>query len=353
MAASSAVSVRSYVHLYREGIVPPRDPEYEQLPLLPEGGGIDLAALRKEKAALKAMRRHSPHTMRAYAAGFRAFTAWCRMAGKACLPCSDETLSLYVTWMLQTARYRVRTAEVYINAVLDAHRRAGAAIPASKDAFEICAAIRRQGKEHSLGKEAMTVKHLRKACQLIASKDRDSNRARRDLAVLLFGFASSLRRSELAALDLEDVKFRGPGMAVRIRRAKNDQEGEGRIVGIWAGERPMTDPVRALRRWIEFRGDWEGPLFTNISRLDVVKRERMGTARICDVVKAAVARAGLDPTGYGAHSLRSGAITAAADRGMSDRELMRLSGHRKASSISHYVKESEVFSGRNPLPGAL
>ena len=348
-------SVRSYVVSLRSDIplAPDPEPEYEQLPLLPDGGGVDLAALRRQREAIKFGRRLAAHTIRAYAVGFRTFSQWCRQAGKVALPCSDETLSLFATWMVTEGKYRVGTAKVYVNAVMEHHRMAGLAPPSSRDAVEICAAIRRQGKHHKLGKQALTLKDLRNACRILATKDGDTNRSRRDLALMLVGFATSLRRSELAGLDLEDIKFRGPGFVVHVRRAKNDQKGEGRYIGVWAGERALTDPVRALKRWLEFRGDWQGPLFTNISRLDVVQREKVGEARICEIVQKAVARAGLNPSGFGAHSLRSGAITASADRGRSDRELMRLSGHKKADSLKDYVKESQAFAGRNPLPGAL
>lgn len=349
----TSATVRSYVVSLRGDIPQTPEPEYEQLPLLPDGGGIDLAALRKQREAIRYGRRLAPETIRSYAIGFRCFNQWCRQAGKTPLPATDETLCLFATWMLTVSKYKVGTAVAYVNAVIEHHRMAGVDPPSARDAYEVCAAVKRRGGHHKLGKQALAVKDLRRACEIITRKDGDTNRARRDLAVMLVGFATSLRRSELVALELEDLKFRGPGFTVLVKRAKNDQQAEGRIVGVWAGERQLTDPVRALKRWLEFRGSWPGPLFTNISRLDVVLRQKMGGARVCDVVKNAVARAGLDPTGFGAHSLRSGAITASADRGRSDRELMRLSGHKKADSLRSYVKESEVFSGRNPLPGVL
>jgi integrase len=52
-------------------------------------------------------------------------------------------------------------------------------------------------------------------------------RGLRDRALLAFGFASALRRSELVALQVEDLTETAEGYRVTIRRSKTDQEGQG------------------------------------------------------------------------------------------------------------------------------
>src|SRR6266567_78780 len=44
----------------------------------------------------------------------------------------------------------------------------------------------------------------------------------RDRALLLVGFAGAFRRSELVALDLQDLEFSSEGLKVLIRRSKTD-----------------------------------------------------------------------------------------------------------------------------------
>jgi integrase len=52
--------------------------------------------------------------------------------------------------------------------------------------------------------------------------------AYRDRALLLLGFAAALRRSELVALDVEDLDFDpAKGVLLTIRRSKTDQEQAG------------------------------------------------------------------------------------------------------------------------------
>src|SRR5262245_46244788 len=52
----------------------------------------------------------------------------------------------------------------------------------------------------------------------------------RDRASLLLGFAGALRRSELVALNVDDLEETAEGLHVRIRRSKTDQEGAGRTL---------------------------------------------------------------------------------------------------------------------------
>lgn len=57
-------------------------------------------------------------------------------------------------------------------------------------------------------------------------------KAARDKALLLIGFAGAFRRSELVALQCEDITQYDSGMELLLRRSKTDREGAGRIVFI-------------------------------------------------------------------------------------------------------------------------
>ena len=80
----------------------------------------------------------------------------------------------------------------------------------------------------------------------------------RDRALLLIGFAGAFRRSELVALDVEDITDTDDGLRIAVRRSKADQEGEGAAVGLPYGSNPATCPVRAWRAWLEVSGITEG-----------------------------------------------------------------------------------------------
>jgi integrase len=75
--------------------------------------------------------------------------------------------------------------------------------------------------------------------QLLDATGEDAKGAR-DRALLLIGFAGGFRRSEIAALDCDDVERVRQGLVVTLRRSKTDQEGAGRKVGIPFGRTPPT-----------------------------------------------------------------------------------------------------------------
>lgn len=85
----------------------------------------------------------------------------------------------------------------------------------------------------------------------------------RGRALLLVGFASALRRSELVALNCKNVEFVPEGMILTIERSKTDQEGEGRRIGIPYAQGDYCS-VKALREYMERGEITEGPLFRSL-----------------------------------------------------------------------------------------
>ena len=57
---------------------------------------------------------------------------------------------------------------------------------------------------------------------------------------------------------------------------------------------------------------------------------------------------GLDPTLYGAHSLRHGFATYAALHGIEERLIMKQTRHKSVEMVRRYINEADVFTN-NPL----
>jgi integrase len=89
-----------------------------------------------------------------------------------------------------------------------------------------------------------------------------SLRGLRNRAVLLLGFAGAFRRSELVALNVEDIEETPEGLLIIIRRGKTDQEGLGRKVAIPRGD--IACPVEAVQAWREAAGISQGALFRRV-----------------------------------------------------------------------------------------
>src|SRR5262249_32297738 len=128
----------------------------------------------------------------------------------------------------------------------------------------------------------------------------------RDRAIILLGFAGAFRRSELVALNVDDIEETAEGMLVTLRRSKTDQEGLGRRVAIPRGE--VACPVAALRAWLDAGGIPDGAIFRRIpnKRSQRVAERRLAGPNVAAIVKQGAVRLGFDPSTFGGHSLRAG-----------------------------------------------
>lgn len=60
----------------------------------------------------------------------------------------------------------------------------------------------------------------------------------------MVGWAAALRRSELVAIDVEQVQFTRDGLVVELNKSKTDQKGEGQQVALPFGSNPKIDKAK-------------------------------------------------------------------------------------------------------------
>lgn len=163
----------------------------------------------------------------------------------------------------------------------------------------------------------------------------------RDRALLLLGFAGAFRRSELVALNIEDLQFCEGGLRVTICKSKTDQERVGTTIGIVSGS--TACPLDAVRAWIKTGRIVEGPLFRPVTRKGKVSKHRLSARAVADLVKIYARRAGFNATKFSGHSLRAGFLTSAAARGASIFKMMDVSRHKSVETLRGYVRDAEIF----------
>jgi integrase len=172
----------------------------------------------------------------------------------------------------------------------------------------------------------------------------------RDRALVLVGFAGAFRRSELAAIDFAHLSFTKDGLIIDLRRSKTDQEAAGRKVGIPFGKEEETCPVHALRLWLAASGISSGAVFRGVTRAGKLSRRGLHKDCVGWILKRAASRAGLKPEPLGGHSLRAGCVTQVAMNGVSERDIMRQTGHKSAEMLAKYIRIGETFT-RNAAAG--
>jgi site-specific recombinase XerD len=173
----------------------------------------------------------------------------------------------------------------------------------------------------------------------------------RNRALLAIGYAGAFRRSELAALNVEDIEQDSEGVYIIVRKSKTDQEGQGMKKFIYYGEKASQCPVRLLEAWIRAAEIKEGALFRRVNKGGRVG-DRMSDKAIYNVVKDTARKAGFDEREFGGHSLRAGLITQLADDGVEERDIMRHSGHKSVEIMRRYIREVDTKK-KSPTKGIL
>jgi integrase len=298
-----------------------------------------LEAIEKDRLHFKCAGL-APRTILSYERDWRVFGAWCEAAGRTALPASAETVELYCADLIGHGR-KISTLERHSIGIQYFHRGAGYPSPCGAELRALLSGARRTLCQMPSQKLPIGAGDLRRMVKAIG---RGSAIQARNCALLVFGFASALRRSNLAGLLREDLTFSQRGIIVTVRHEKQDRSGAGRLLAVSAGRNPATDPVRVLRRWLKFRGDQPGPLFTRVLNGHADGKAILGN-RIAQIVQDAVAAIGLDRRKYGAHSLRAGFVTEALERGVNEIAIARQTGHRSLDTLRLYMRSRDPFRG--------
>ncbi|WP_238193576.1 site-specific integrase [Methylobacterium frigidaeris] len=287
-------------------------------------------------------------TVRAYRGDAAAFEAWCSRYGFRSLPASPEAVAGFLVAEAEAGR-AASTIGRRLAAIKYAHKLARLPDPTEDEAVRATLkGIRRKVGTAPDQKAAATAEVL--AAMLMRTPD--TLTGKRDRALLALGFAGAFRRSELVALDVEDLREDPEGLRVRVRRSKVDQEGAGLEKAIPAGR--FIRPVALLRDWLDAAGIIEGPVFRPVSRSGRVRAvanlanpPRLTCQAVADIVKRYATAAGLDASTFGAHSLRAGYITTAAERGADLARIMDQSGHRDTRTVVGYIRRANAFKGHS------
>ncbi|TXN01281.1 tyrosine-type recombinase/integrase [Methylobacterium sp. WL103] len=341
-------------------LAPASDVAANLAPTSPGGGVANLAnptSLPAEAAAIvQAYQRASKAdaTVRAYTSDARVFQDWCARYGFRSLPATPEAVAGFLVHEAEAGR-SASTIGRRCAAIRYAHKLAKLPDPTEDEGVR--AALK--GARRKVGvaprqKAAATADIL----AALLMRTPDTMTGKRDRALLALGFAGAFRRSELVALDVADLREDAEGLRVMVRRSKVDQEGQGFEKAIPHGR--FIRPVALVREWLEAAGVTDGPVFRPISRSGNVRRRgsteaagteppepRLTTQAVADIIKRYCTAAGLDASTFGAHSLRAGYITSAAERGADLARIMDQSGHCDPRTVVGYIRRANAFKGHS------
>jgi len=289
-----------------------------------------------DRAADLAESARAEATRRAYRSDWKLFESWCAAHGLMALPATPTTVGLYLA--AHETVLSIATLTRRLSSVATAHRMAGHPMdtrhPAIRDVMRGLRRAKGSAQRHA---EALTTPLVRRAVETCTDRLNDL----RDRALLLMGFGAALRRSELVALDLDDVVVQPEGLRVTIRKSKTDQEGEGQTVAI-GRTGTATCPVAAYETWVSAAGIVAGRAFRSVDRHGRIG-DALSTRAVAKIVQRRADLAGLDAKSFSGHSLRAGFATSAAAAGVEERIIMKTTRHRSTSVLRRYIHDGRLF----------
>jgi len=278
------------------------------------------------------------NTQLAYASDWRAFCHWIDSRDAEPLPCSPGLLCAYIAHCADRG-LRASSISRHVAAIVHHHHAAGYDSPAGKPAVkEVMRGIR-----HTLGtapRPKSPLTHDLVARMIAVCSDTKAGGIR-DRALIALAFAAALRRSEIVALQVEDLVEVPDGYRLLIRRSKTDQAGEGQEIAIPRGYH--LRPVEAVQMWLAHAEISTGYVFRQVNRGGNVSDAPLGDGGYCNVIKKRAAAVGLDPAVLSGHSLRAGFLTSAAEAGADVLKMSEVSRHKSLDVLRRYVRRSNLF----------
>ena len=268
------------------------------------------------------------NTERARRADLALYANWCRGRGLTAVPAEPGTVAAFVDAMAATRA--PATVRRYVASLAIAHRAAGQ--PGATRAVPVRLAIermyRRYGRRQAQAHGLTWPLRLR---LLKAAGDRLIDL--RNRALLGVAYDAMLRRSELAALRVTDLKTeRHGGATLLVRRGKTDPEGRGAVAYL------ARDTVALVREWLARSHVTGGALFRSVA-----KGDRLGNglhpSQVPRIFKAMARHAGLPPDvaeDFSGHSARVGATQDMVAAGIELPAILQAGRWKTAAMVNRY-----------------
>ena len=306
-----------------------------------------LAADDRERVASYIERASSPATVRAYRTDWADFAQWCLAHRYRAMPATPEIVAAFVTDLAAGTSARAALSRATIgrklSAIVFAHRAADIIPPTAQSGAIVLEramrTIRKDGADRPVVKKRAADGDVLR--DMLRSIEGDTLRAVRDRALLAIGMSGAFRRSEIVALQLDDIHRDPKGLKITIRKSKTDQEGRGHRIVIPNGQR--IAPVSLLDAWLELGAIIDGFVFRKLTPQGRVTNKPMKAQGVAIVVKQRAQGAGYEPQDFSGHSLRAGFLTAAGSQGASVFKMREQSRHKSLEMLGEYVRDHDAF----------
>lgn len=337
------------------------------------GVGVPLA-LATMAVNLRARRKHrATNTLRAQASDWRVWRRWCKANRKPSFNPSARQLEEFLA--SYAPRHKLATIQRWGSSLAAMHEAAGFQNPLQAPIVRDVWLTALKAPDPEGGKtdrrnvpvdqaEGLTRDQLDR---VLAACDTTSLMGARDAALLAVAYDLMGRRSEVVALNRDDIRIheeKGIGIAV-IRRSKTDKKGEGKELFLRA------DTCKRLLHWIELAkiDDDDLAIFRSLKGFAAAgrakPRRRLPAAELSTIIRRRVRAAKLFPESwsdkqveaairrFSGHSLRVGAAQDMVEAGMSDGDIMNTARWKNLGTLLRYTAAQRAERGGMAKMAAL
>lgn len=273
------------------------------------------------------------NTSRAYQSDLKRFAAWCAAHDYPPLPATTEALVGFITSLAEAGK-KVATIQRHCAAISKAYAVQGIESPTADRQFKIFMdGVRRVHGVRQKQAPAFGLANFKKVVRGLAL---DTLAGLRDRAILLLGFTGAFRRSELTALNVEDLSFMEECLIISLSKSKTNQFGDHEEKAIFYSPEAALCPIRSLKAWLDQLDRVQGPVFVSLRKNNNLTSNRLSDQTINTLVQRYLG------AGFTAHSLRASFVTVAKLAGADDSKVMNQTKHKTSAMIRRYTRLDDV-----------
>ena len=277
---------------------------------------------------------YAPNTLRSYYSDVRAFVDWSEQRNITPFPLISSNLCNYIEFVQE--KYSYSTIRRRISALRRINKLLG--FKDGTHTEEAYLTIRRAKRSKCLDqKQAVGINH--DILVKMIDVQPDTLVGVRNRALLSLGYDFLARRSELVAIQSDDLKFTPDGaLKGMIRKSKTDQYGKGRLVF------GSARSAKLVRKWLKTKPIEIQPVFCAINHNRCLDRA-ICDRQVNEIIKRSIVRvkrcerpSDLEISG---HSLRVGAAQDLLIKGFDLAAIMRAGGWSDPTTVSRYFQYSQ------------
>ena len=268
------------------------------------------------------------NTLRAYRSDFRHYEAWCKENSIPPLPAQSELLARYVDEL--SLSHKSATIRRRINSLGTVFKLSKNADP-TKDP-EVVLALKRMHRR--IGRQQSQATPLtRDVLEKLLLQCGDDTRGLRNKVLLLLGYETMRRRSELCQFRFEDLiesPKRGP--SIRLVRSKTDQEGASRLIPI------SKESFSVIQSWQNI-ADISGAILRSVDRHGKIGNH-LNPGSIGLIINSLYSSCDCHDSAqlFSGHSFRVGAALDLLEAGASLELIMLRGGWRSSDNAMGYLR---------------